>query len=311
MGSGRVFPMDKATRMTRRHCFFTMISAAVVVVCVCVGVTMNLTTVYDENFDHMGLRTFCMFTVNSNILLGATMALVFPYTMDGLRRHSFHIPRWVVDLVFTGVTAVALTFLVSLCLLAPVKGFILIFTGSRFFLHGLCPILAIIAFCFFISEHRINFWETFFALIPIFIYACVYYIMVVVIGEDQGGWNDFYGVMTHMPLWVAEVSILPLTFIIATIIRVLHNATFDKRRKKEAIFYSEAFADADIRELVGAMARFHRTMSAGKDILVPGRVIAIMVDNNKGDCTWEECCGIYLKEYLASSEVVEIKKLWI
>ena len=33
-------------------------------------VTMNLTTLADENFDHMGLRTFCMFTVNSNILNG-------------------------------------------------------------------------------------------------------------------------------------------------------------------------------------------------------------------------------------------------
>ena len=74
--------MDRAVSITRRHCLFTMISAAVVVVCVCIGVTMNLTTIYDENFDHMGLRTFCMFTVNANILMGASMALVFPYSLD-------------------------------------------------------------------------------------------------------------------------------------------------------------------------------------------------------------------------------------
>ena len=73
--------MERAIGMTRRHCLFTMISAAVVVVCVCIGVTMNLTTIYDENFDHMGLRTFCMFTVNSNILMGVSMSLVFPYTV--------------------------------------------------------------------------------------------------------------------------------------------------------------------------------------------------------------------------------------
>ena len=70
--------LDRTVSVTRRHCLFTMISAAVVVVCVCIGVTMNLTTLYDENFEHMGLRTFCMFTVNSNILMGASMALVFP-----------------------------------------------------------------------------------------------------------------------------------------------------------------------------------------------------------------------------------------
>ena len=48
--------MDRAVNMTRRHCLFTMFSAAVVVICVCIGVTMNLTTIYDENFDHMGDR---------------------------------------------------------------------------------------------------------------------------------------------------------------------------------------------------------------------------------------------------------------
>ena len=302
--------VDRAVSVTRRHCLFTMISAAVVVVCVCIGVTMNLTTIYDENFDHMGLRTFCMFTVNSNILMGASMALVFPYSLDGLRKHNFHLPRWVVDMVYAGVTAVALTFLISLCVLAPVKGFVLIFTGSRFFLHGLCPILAIVAFCFFISEQRIRFKDTLFALVPVLIYAVLYYVMVVVLGEDRGGWNDFYGFATRLPVWIPMVSIMPLTFLIATVIRIFHNRTFDKRRQEEAAYFSEIFAHADIREIVAAMARFHRESGKGRDIVVPGRVIAIMVENNEGDCTWEECCGIYLKEYLQSSEAMNIKKLW-
>lgn len=302
--------MERAVRMVRRHCLFSMISAAVVVICVCIGVTMNLTTLYDENFDHMGLRTFCMFTVNSNILMGASMALVFPYTLDGLRKHNFHLPRWVADLVYAGVTAVALTFLISLFVLSPVKGFVLIFTGSRFFLHGLCPVLAIIAFCFFMSEQRVRLRDTFFALIPVLIYAILYYIMVVVIGEHRGGWNDFYGFATRLPVWIPAVCIMPLTFLIATGLRVLHNRTFDKRRREEAAYFSEAFAHADIRQIVGAMARFHKQSAKGRDIVVPGRVIAIMVENNEGDCSWEECCGIYLKEYLESSEVMDIKKLW-
>ena len=301
---------DKTVTVTRQHCLFTMFSAAVVVVCVCIGVTMNLTTIYDENFDHMGLRTFCMFTVNSNILMGASMALVFPYSLDGLRKHNFHLPRWVVDMVYAGVTAVALTFLISLCVLAPVKGFVLIFTGSRFFLHGLCPILAIVAFCFFISEQRIRLKDTLFALVPVFVYAVLYYVMVVVLGEDRGGWNDFYGFATRLPVWIPMVSIMPLTFLIATVIRIFHNRTFDRRREEEAAYFSEVFAHADIREIVAAMARFHRESGKGRDIVVPGRVIAIMVENNEGDCTWEECCGIYLKEYLQSSEVMDIKKLW-
>lgn len=303
--------MDKATRVTRRHCLFTMFSALIVVVCVCVGITINLTTVYDENFDHMGLRTFAMFTVNSNILCGATMMLALPYALDALRTHVFRLPKWVVVMVFTGVTAVALTFLVSLCILAPVKGFDLIFSGSRFFLHGVCPVLAVIAFCFFISERHLGFWETFIPLIPVFIYGCLYFIMVVLIGEENGGWNDFYGFATRVPVWIPAVGVMPVTFLIATVIRLIHNRSCDRRKKEEAEFFAETFKDADVRAIVGAMARLHRGSASGRNIVIPGRVISIMVENNDGDCTWEEACGIYLREYLATNEVLDIKKLWI
>ena len=177
--------MERVMKSTRRECLLAMISALVVVVCVCIGVTMNLTTLADENFDHMGLRTFCMFTVNSNILSAAAMAMVIPYTMDGLRTHNYYLPRWIVDVVYAGVTAVALTFLVSLFILSPVKGFVLIFTGSRFFLHGVCPLLAVAAFCFFMTQKELRFVDSLFALIPVLIYAAVYFVMVDAMSEDR------------------------------------------------------------------------------------------------------------------------------
>ena len=211
--------MDRVMKITRRECLLALFSALTVVVCVCIGVTMNLTTLADENFDHMGLRTFCMFTVNSNILAAGAMAMVIPYTMDGLRTHNYHLPRWIVDVVYAGVTAVALTFLVSLFILAPVKGFLLIFSGSRFFLHGVCPVLAVIAFCFFMSQKRMGFWDSLFALIPVIIYAAVYFVMVVVIGEENGGWNDFYGFATFIPWWVSAIALVPVSLLIATGIR--------------------------------------------------------------------------------------------
>jgi hypothetical protein len=83
---------------------------------------------------------------------------------------------------------VSLTFLVSLFILSPVKGFRLIFTGSRFFLHGVCPVLSIITFCCFIRSHMVRLWESFLPLIPVFLYAVLYLVMVVVIGEENGGW---------------------------------------------------------------------------------------------------------------------------
>lgn len=258
----------------------------------------------------MGLRTFCMFTVNSNILAAAAMAMVIPYTLDGLRTHNYHMPRWIVNLVYMGVTAVALTFLISLFVLSPAKGFVLIFTGSRFFLHGVCPILAIVAFCFFMSEKRLRIRDTFLALIPVLIYSVVYVVMVVVVGEEKGGWNDFYGFLTRLPMWIPLTAIMPLTFLIATGIRVLHNRSYDKRKADESAFFSTLFADADIRKIVAAMARSHSSAKI-LDIVIPSRVITIMLEHSKSDCTLEECCELYLKEYLENSEVLNIEKYWI
>lgn len=303
--------MDRVMKHTRRQCLFALFSALCVVVCVCIGVTMNLTTLHDENFDHMGLRTFCMFTVNSNILAAAAMAMVLPYTLDGLRTHNYHMPRWIVVLVYAGVTAVSLTFLISLFILAPVKGFLLIFSGSRFFLHGVCPILAFVAFCFFMSEKRLTLPDSLLALIPVAVYSALYYIMVVVIGEENGGWNDFYGFLTRLPHWVPLTLILPLTFGIASVIRVLHNRSFTQRREDEAAYYKEAFSQADIRKIVGALARSHSANMKNADILIPTRVITIMLENNEGDCTMEELCQLYLREYMENSDVMKIDKMWI
>lgn len=302
--------MDRAMKITKRQCQLAFFSAAVVVICVCVGVTMNLTTIADENFDHMGLRTFCMFTVNSNILCAAAMAMVIPYTLDGLRTHNYHMPRWIVDLVYMGVTAVALTFLVSLFILSPAKGFVLIFTGSRFFLHGVCPVLAIVAFCFFMSEKRLTIRDSLLALIPVLIYAIVYYVMVAVLGEEKGGWNDFYGFLSRLPHWIPLTAIMPLTFLIATGIRVLHNRSYDKRKADESAFFTQLFADADVRRIVAAMARSHSSARI-LDIVIPSRIISIMLEHSKSDATLEECCEIYLKEYMENSEVLNLEKYWI
>ena len=226
--------MDNTHETSMKRCVGAMVSSAVVAVCVCIGVTMNLTTLYDVNFDHMGLRTFCMFTVNSNILCGIGMLMALPYTIDGLITKNYYMPDWMVDLLFAGTTSVGLTFLVSLCILAPVKGFVLIFTGSRFFLHGLCPILAMITFCFFITSHVIMLRESIFALLPVMLYAMVYYFMVEILGPKNGGWDDFYGFLTRIPQWISLLSFMPLTFAIASVLRLLHNSNCIRVRRIEA-----------------------------------------------------------------------------
>jgi len=286
--------VKEVLKQERRQWRFAIAALVTAVICVFAGVTMNLTTVYDENFDHMGIRTFCMFTVNSNILAAVSMSMGLPYALDGLRRNDYHIPGWVVVFMLAGTTAVTLTFLVSLCILAPVKGFVLIFTGSRFLLHAICPLLAIDAFCFFVCDHRIRFVESLLALIPVLIYAGVYYLMVVVIGENRGGWNDFYGFATRIPVWIPLAAIAPVTLVIATVLRLLHNRTYDRRQRREAELFRAAFSHADVRETVADIARERTASVRSEDVVVPRRIISILLEHSGSDCTLEECCRVYL-----------------
>ena len=289
---------DPVIHSNRVQCLCALICAGIVAICVCVGVTMNLVTIFDENFDHMGIRTFCMFTVDSNILAGLTMLLCVPYTVDGLRTGYYHLPDWVVVLMHVSVTAVSLTFLVSLCILAPVKGFVLIFTGSRFFLHGVCPIVSIVTFCCFIKSHLIRLWESFLALIPVFLYAAVYLVMVVFIGEERGGWNDFYGFATRVPIWISLVAILPLTYGIAALLRLGHDSRCRRQREKDAALCRETYRGADLRQVVEQMARSRRQELNADRLVIPTQIIRHMIENSDSDLELEEGCRRYLEAYL-------------
>lgn len=279
-----------------------MISSIVVAVCVCIGVTMNLTTLYDVNFDHMGLRTFCMFTVNSNILCAIAMMLTIPYAVDGMREKDFHLPDWMVDFLLMGVTAVGLTFIVSLCILSPVKGFVLIFTGSRFFLHGLCPVLAIISFCFIITNHEISLKESLIALLPVMLYAMVYYFMVEILGPDNGGWDDFYGFFTRVPSWVSLVSFMPLTFGVTTVIRLLHNRSCRRQLQRKSSLIEAEFSDKTIREQIVYVAEGRRSEKKTGNIVIPVPLIAAMIKNSGDELDLEEACDIYLRTILQTPE---------
>ena len=290
--------MDELVRKNRIQCMCALISCAIVVVCVCIGVTMNLTTLYDQNFDNMGIRTFCMFTVNSNILAALSSFAIIPYAIDGLRKKEYVLPNWVVVFMLTGTTAVALTFLVSLFILSPVKGFVLIFTGSRFFLHGVCPILNILAFCVFVTSHKITVKQSFFALIPVAIYAIVYFVMVVLIPKDLGGWDDFYGFATRVPIWISATVILPLTFGITTLVRLWHNHSFSKRRQNEAQIFLDYFEGKEAREILFEMGKARAKIQPYGDVILPTLVIKKIVYFTDSDLSINDACRLYLDGYL-------------
>ena len=88
-------------------------------------------------------------------------------------------------------------------------------------------------FCFFITSHVITLRESIFAMLPVMLYAMVYYFMVEILGPKNGGWDDFYGFLTRIPQWISLLSFMPLTFAIASVLRWLHNRNCIRLQRAE------------------------------------------------------------------------------
>lgn len=140
-----------------------------------------------------GTVCFRYFTIDSNILAAIASGLLLPYEFKRAVGKSEKIPTGLSVLKLAGTVAVAITFFVVMVFLGPTIGYGKMFEGANIFLHALCPIFAIVSFVFFDSGNEISRKHGLPALLPVVIYGFLYFVMVIIITEKNGGWSDFYG----------------------------------------------------------------------------------------------------------------------
>lgn len=196
----------------------------------CLSLIINLSIIYftiDANlynfrtdiirddlvFGFGGIKSFCFFTVLSNVYLAITCAVCLYYNIRNIIRDEYVLPKRVFLLKYTATVAVTLTMMTVIVFLAPGsalsgKGYFLLFKANNFYLHFLSPMLAIIAVIFFENTEGFEFKNTYLGLIPTALYSLLYITMVAVIGEANGGWPDFYGFTFGGKLYLAPVSAL-------------------------------------------------------------------------------------------------------
>ena len=170
--------MEKLRSLKKTHSlnsWVNLIFSSLIVIFVFICIIVNLLNEPTALVEEVGLKTFRMFTVLSNMLVGVTSAMTIPFAVDGIIKKNYHLPRWIVALTFTGVTCVSLTFLVALTALSAYAGFAkMMLTGSNLYLHTIVPVMSIISFLFINAYHNVKFKTTFIATIPVFIYATTY-----------------------------------------------------------------------------------------------------------------------------------------
>ena len=300
--------LPDALRINRNRCILAIVVCSILCFLVFLAVTDQLLRDPDVLIKEVGWKAYHMFTVLSNILMAVAAAMCIPFAVDGMRYRNYHLPRWYVNLMYMGTTGVAITFLIALTVLAPAAGFyrVMLFSNNILF-HLTCPILSILLFFFINSDHRIKWQSTFIAIIPVVLYALTYVLMVFVIGEEAGGWRDhyqIYRIAEYLPLPVILLILCLISFGIATVLRLVHNAIHKRRKADMERYYqqAEAFSYPDLETAIGALADLDRPYDMGGELTVPRRIMNIMERKYQSGLSTKEMCIRYIEDYFKDEE---------
>lgn len=169
-------------------------------------------------------RAFVFFTVQSNCFMAACSAVMLVFNVTALLRGAAQVPYWFETVKLSATVAVSVTLFVVMLVFVPATGFKPMIEGDNIFMHLISPVLAIITFVLFDGSVRLAPSALAFAMIPVFAYAVLYFVMVMVLGEDRGGWPDFYFFNKGGKWYLSALGVFGMAITLAFLIRLGHNA---------------------------------------------------------------------------------------
>lgn len=295
--------MSDAIRTNRMRCRVAVVSCSLLSFLVFLAVCDQLLSTPDAIVQEVGWKSYHMFTILANMFAGIAAALCIPYAVDGLRYDNYHLPRWVVNVLYMATTGVALTFLIAVTVLSPMTSYyrMMLYSNNILF-HTINPILAILLFIFINSDHKVSFRSTFLAIAPVVLYAALYFVLVFVIGEKNGGWRDHYqirDITQYVPLPLVVLGIVLIAFAVALLLRAAHNSVHKKRKKQTVSYYQSAgeFDCPSIDSAIEALAARNRSRDPGGELTVPRRILGMMEEKYKSGLPLRELCRMYIDAY--------------
>lgn len=197
---------------------------ALVIAFVALSATTNLFTVNSALWNS-GFWKFRYFTVDSNVLAALAVLAALPFKYRRLINGK-PLPSWCAVFCFVGVTASTVTFMTVMLFLGPNLGYYNMFLGNNMLLHLICPVCMALSFIFdFGAEKKLKIAYTPLSILPTAVYAVLYFIMVLGIGLENGGWEDFYGFNMGGMWYLSGVAMFLATYGIGVFLWASHRVS--------------------------------------------------------------------------------------
>lgn len=245
-----------------------------------------------KRYNGSGTHPLQYFTVWSNLLSAIAAAFMIPYAVDGIRKKRFALPNWIVLLQYSGAICVATTMVSALALIWPTQGISAV-TGINFWLHIVSPALTIVLFQCVETGVSFSHKAVFFALLPYWTYMLIYFIMVVLIGKERGGWSDFYKTTAFWSPWLSALLMLAIGFAISFSLRLLHNKLATQYWKRVAKIWSRDLEPTQLLIEAFGLGRYVGSRSSGAELVIPLDIFKIMAERYK--ITLDRLTKAYLK----------------
>ena len=235
---------------------------------------------------------FHYFTVLSNLFSATGAAFMIPDAVEGIRQKRFMLPRWIVMFQFTGALGVAITFLTTLVLILPVEGANAV-TGMNFWLHLVTPLLTITLFQCVETGVSLTKRDMLMCLVPYWAYMFLYFIMVVVIGEERGGWADIYYTQAFWPAWVSAILMFALGLAVALLLRRIQNYRSKQARSRITRLWAENIDPVELKIEAFGLGRFMGSHGDRYEMHIPVDIFEMM--SEKYDISVYELSKAYIK----------------
>ena len=169
----------------------------------------KMTFIYGANI----FKSYIYFTMISNTMAAISVAFVIPFAVEGIRKSRFILPEWVSVLLFVSTSSISTVLVLIACMLRYAPPDKTIGYGGLY-----DRILACLPFC---------------------IYMILYYIMVVVVGKERGGWDDIYEITDYINPFAGILIGTVVAYTMSLLISKLSNYLTRKRIEKKYCFWGK------------------------------------------------------------------------
>lgn len=103
------------------RCLIAVIFCTLIISFTFIGIITGLLN-RDASAPLTGITVFRYFTVLSALFINACAILCVPFSVNGLITRNYHLPRWIVTLLYIGVTCTTVTFIICALVFVPSQG---------------------------------------------------------------------------------------------------------------------------------------------------------------------------------------------